>query len=178
MTRSSLLAAAAVALALGRAALAGPDAFDAYRSAGKRLDADARAYWKEFEHRLDPPLVEARRAISDWHQGKTSPPENPLAALRALRDELDGIERARGAAALDLAKSGHAKAVATLLDVLLDAAAEGDALDRAILASRPTRMTWLHEPEPAFRREALAARIRLTNHQHPDHDTDVWKPKP
>lgn len=152
---------ALVVVAFGPAVAAAPDALEPYRRELRAVEAEERAYFETFPARQREAL-DARQALlaRRAHSNVGPAPERANAGFLRLAEPLAAFELRRGEAALDLARSGHVRAGALLLDACFDVVEAAEALDADLLAARPTLLDMIHDQAPAFRRQALADRER------------------
>ncbi|MGH7163346.1 MAG: hypothetical protein ACREID_07665, partial [Planctomycetota bacterium] len=150
----------AALLVLAAPLLADGDVERSYREEMKRCRAAEQRFWEEFQRRYNDAYLAFREPIE---RATAKPAEHPnpdydYSHLRALYEECAGIERARGEAALALAKSGHAKALDAAFDMMMDAAKEVDALEAELLDAKPIQRRYMFDLRPGVRRHGVGVR--------------------
>ncbi len=143
-------------------ASAAPDALSAYKEEETKIRRADGAFWREFQRRYSQALLAWRDPLE---AADAKPDENREAVydysvLRGIYEEYAALERQAAEAAATLASSDHPKAFDTLLDELLDAAKEIDAVDKELADARPKAKRVLFDPRPGVLRHGLEFRLQ------------------
>ncbi len=154
-------------LLLADTTLAAPDALKVYRVEMKRLRRSGRKFWDAFlgrqikaRVRFAEPYWDMVAAMNNG-RGTTHDLVYDFSPYRRLYEDYTAIEDARGQAALALARSGHAKAMRTLLAELLDLADQIDSVEVELTKKHPTGLWSWFDQRSGVLRHGLALRERL-----------------
>lgn len=146
-------------LCVAGSAIAAPDALKAHKSETRRIEKEAGRYWRDFQGRFQEGYLAFREPLeqADANPGKFPEANYDYSAFRGLYDEYVNIQRALGEADLRLAEAGGPKALAHLLDSLLQLCKQSDKLDKEIREARPKSRS-IFDQRPVVERHGLATR--------------------